>query len=200
MENIAVENHKRYCERLELYKKFGYDVEEERDFIIDKAKPVYGEILEIGTGKGHFAIALAKKGYRFTTIDASEGEQKIAQLNIKHLGLEKQVDFKIENAESLSFKNKAFDIIFSINMIHHLTNPLTVINELVRVVSAEGKIILSDFTKEGLELIDKVHASEGRKHGFTQANLYDIDKYFLSKSFKTNKLRNEFQEMLIVYH
>lgn len=196
----TTENHKRYLERIKLYKSFGYDAEGERNFIIEKAEPLYGEILEIGTGKGHLAIALAKKGYSFTTIDISDQEQKIARLSIKYLGLEKQVNFKIENAQKMSFGDKVFDIIFSANMVHHLKNPFKVIDELIRIVSFEAKIILSDFTKAGLELIDKVHAHEGRKHGFTQANLSDIGKYLSTKGFKIDKLRDEFQEILIAYH
>jgi len=194
------ENHKIYLERIQLYKSFGYDIEGERNFIIGKAEPLYGEILEIGTGKGHLAIALAKKGYRFTTIDVSSQEQEVARLNTKYLGLEKQVNFRIENAQKLSFGNETFDIIFSVNMVHHLTNPFKVIDELMRVVSFEGKIVLSDFTKEGLELIDKVHVTEGRKHDFTQAKLSDIGEYLITKGFKTDNARDEFQQILTVYN
>jgi 2-polyprenyl-3-methyl-5-hydroxy-6-metoxy-1,4-benzoquinol methylase len=200
LDKQVTENHKRYLERGEFYKSFGYDIQRERNFIIKKAEPLYGEILEIGTGKGYLAIALVKSGYSFTAVDVSDEEQKIARLNIEHLGLEKQVDFKIENAEGLSFEDGAFDIIFSVNMVHHLTRPTKVMDELARIVSFEGKIILSDFSKEGLAVIEKVHASEGRKHGFTAANLIDIEKYFLSKGFKTEKHRDEFQEILIAYH
>ena len=200
MSEAIIENHKRYLKRINLYKSFGYDIEGERNFIIGKAEPFGGEILEIGTGKGYLTIALAKKGYNFTTVDVSGQEQEYARLNIKSLGLEKQVNFKIENAEKLSLKDKTFDTIFSVNMVHHLRIFFKVIDELIRIVSFAGKIILSDFTKEGLELVDKVHASEGRKHGCTQANLFDINKYFLMKGFKTDKVRDEFQEILIAYY
>jgi len=195
-----VENHKRYLERISLYKSFGYDIEQEREFIIEKSEPLYGDILEVGTGKGHLAIALAKEGYRFTSIDVSDQEQEIAKLNIKYLGLEKQVNFKIENAKKLSFKDKAFDIIFAVNVVHHLTAPFEVIDELIRLVSFEGKIILSDFSREGLDLIDKVHKSEGRKHGLTQAKLDDIEGYLAGKDFKIEKYKSNFQEILIAYH
>ena len=71
MEKEVLENHKRYLERVKLYRSFGYDLEKERDFILDKSLPISGEILEIGTGKGHFALVLAKRGFRFTSIDIS---------------------------------------------------------------------------------------------------------------------------------
>jgi len=76
LDKEALANHKIYTERVNFYRSFGYDLEKERDFILDKSLPISGEILEIGTGKGHFALALAKRGYNFTSIDISAQEQK----------------------------------------------------------------------------------------------------------------------------
>jgi len=200
MDKEVLENHKRYLERKALYKNFGYDVDKERAFIIEKAQPVFGDILEVGTGKGHFALALAKEGYKFISVDISEEEQRIAKLNLRYFGLEKSVDFRIENAESLSFKDKSFDVIFAINALHHFINPYRVIDELVRLVKSKGKIILSDFTKEGLEFMDKIHTSEGRKHEVSNITLADIERYLIEKGFKIDKASSKFQEVLIAYH
>lgn len=200
MQEELLENNKRYLERINLYKGFGYDIEEERKLILDKAQPLYGDILEVGTGKGHFTIALAREGYRFTSIDISEEEQRFARFNIRYLDLEEFVDFRIENAEHLSFEDKSFDVIFSINTLHHLANPFKVIDELIRIVTFEGKIILSEFTKESLEIIDKVHASEGRIHPAGKSSLEDIENYLAQKKFKTERDRSRFQEVLTAYH
>ena len=131
MEKEVLENQKIYKQRMDLYRGFGYDIEKERDFIINQIEPIYGDLLEVGTGKGHFAIALAKRGYTLISVDVCDEEQRIARLNVKYLGLEKQVDFRIENAQSLSFEDDSFDIILSANMVHHLTKPLEVIDELI---------------------------------------------------------------------
>ena len=123
MDNEILENHKKYLERKALYKSLGYDVDKERDFILEQAKPLYGRILEAGTGKGHFALALAKAGYQFITFDISAEEQRFAKLNIAHFGFEKQVNFRIENGERTSFSEGSFDTVFSVNVLHHLRNP-----------------------------------------------------------------------------
>lgn len=200
MDKEVLENHQRYLERKNFYKELGCDIDKERKFILDKAQPIYGDILEAGTGKGHFALALAKEGYRFTTFDISEQEQKFARLNLKYFGLDHLVDFRIENGECLSFKDKSFDIIFSINTFHHLVNPYKVLGELIRLLSFEGKLILSDFTKEGMALMDKIHASEGRKHEVSKTTLADIERYLIENGFKTDKASSKFQEVLIAYH
>jgi len=200
LDNEVLENHKRYLERKALYKSFGCDIDQERAFVIEKAQPLYGDILEAGTGKGHFALALAKEGYRFTTFDISEEEQKFARLNLKYFGLEHLVDFRIENGECLSFKDKSFGIIFSINTFHHLENPYKVLDELIRLLSFEGKLILSDFNQAGMSLLDKIHASEGRKHKVSKTTLADIERYLIEKGFQIDKASSKFQEVLIAYH
>jgi len=200
LEEELLANHKRYLERKALYSSLGYDVDKERAFILEKALPLYGDILEAGTGKGHFALELAKAGYNFTTFDISETEQAFAKLNLRYFCLDKQVDFRIENGESLSFKDKSFDIIFSVNTLHHLTNPYKVIDEFLRVLSFEGKLVLSDFTQEGLALMDKIHVSEGNKHEVGKTTLYNIEEYLKGKGFRTSKASSKFQEVLIAQH
>ncbi|MFC1645818.1 class I SAM-dependent methyltransferase [Candidatus Omnitrophota bacterium] len=199
MEREVLENHKRYLERKKLYQSHGFDIDEERNFVLDKAEPLYGDILEVGTGKGHFTLTLAKEGYKFTSVDVSKDEQAIARLNLQYFGLENCVNFRIENAEHLSFGDKSFDIIFSINTVHHLDDPFKVIDELVRIVSFEGKIVLSDFTKYGFEILDKVHAAEDRVHEKAKFGLYDIEEYLGHKGFKIDRHESRFQEMLTAY-
>ncbi|MFZ2357476.1 MAG: hypothetical protein WAW67_06630 [Candidatus Omnitrophota bacterium] len=53
-----------YNERLKLFKEYGYDIPKSRKFILTKAKVSGGRILEVGTGRGHMAVALAKNGLK----------------------------------------------------------------------------------------------------------------------------------------
>lgn len=197
MKKEVLENHKIYLERVSFYRNFGYDLEAERDFIIDKSLPISGEILEIGTGKGHFALALAKRGYFFKSIDISSQEQEIAILNLKYFNLEKKVSFSIENAQSLSFPGQSFDTVFSINVFHHLENPLKVLSEITRVLRPGGKVVLSDFTDKGLEVINTCHASEGRKHDYFKHGLNEAKEYFSTMRFYITEFRSEVQRVLI---
>jgi len=199
LKDKLLENHKIYLERISFYKNFGYDIEKERKFIFEKSQPLYGSILEVGTGKGYFTLELAKERYNFTSVDISKEDQELARQNIKYHGLDKQVDFKIENAEHLSFEDKSYDIIFLINTIHHLAKPFKVVDELVRIVSFEGKIILSDFSKEGFRIMDKTHSHEGRTHESNSITLKDIKGHFLKKEFNVEEYGSRFQEMLIAY-
>jgi ubiquinone/menaquinone biosynthesis C-methylase UbiE len=192
------ENHKRYLERKTLYKSFGYDIEKERKFILDKAQPLYGDILEVGTGKGYMTVALAKEGYNFITIDISKEEQRFARLNVEYLGLGKHVDFRISDAEKMSFQDGSFDVIFSVNTLHHLLSPYKVIDELIRIFSDNGKIILSDFTEKGMEIIDKIHIEEGRRHEPGKTGFREIKEYLSKKGLTIVEHESALQKVLII--
>lgn len=197
MDKEVVENHKKYLERKALYKSFGYDVDEERDFILEQAKPLYGRILEAGTGKGHFSLALAKAGHSFVTFDISVEEQRFAKLNIAHFSFEKQVDFRIENGEHTSFSNGSFDVIFSVNVLHHLRNAYQVIDELIRVLSPKGKVILADFIEEGFKVMDKIHGLEGNTHEVGQVGLLDAEAHLIKNGFSVKKIKSMYQCVLV---
>lgn len=197
MKKEILENHKRYSERVDFYRSFGYDLEKERSFIVDKSLPISGEILEIGTGKGHFVLALANRGYNFVSIDISAQEQAIAKLNIQYLGLEKQCTFKIENAEQLNFSDRSFDTVFSVNVFYHLEKPLAVLDEIIRLLRPKGKVVLSDFNKKGLEIINMCHVHEGRTHNHFKNRLDEANDYFLHKGFIVNEFQSEVQRIVI---
>jgi len=197
LDKEVIENHKKYLERKALYKSLGYDVDKERGFILEQAKPVYGRILEAGTGKGHFALALAKAGYSFVTFDISPEEQRFAKLNIAHFGFQKQVDFKIENGERTSFADGSFDTVFSVNVLHHLRNPYQVIDDLIRLISSRGKLILADFTEEGFKVMDKIHGLEGNVHEVGKVGLADAESYLTKKIFSVKKSKSVYQCVLV---
>lgn len=198
MENIKNSFHN-YAERLGVYKKFGCDIEKEREFILEKAAPLSGKILEVGTGKGYMAITLARMGISFTTVDVSAEEQEFARQNIKHLKLEGLIDFRIEDAEKMSFDNDSYDIILSVNTLHHLKSPFKVIDECLRVLKPGGRFILSDFTKKGFGIIDLIHKMEGRLHAAHPAKLIDVKGHLEGKKVSFEEYFSKCQEVLIVH-
>jgi ubiquinone/menaquinone biosynthesis C-methylase UbiE len=198
MENELMDNHNRFLERTALYKKFGYDIEKERSSIIEMARPISGTILEAGTGKGYFALALAQKGFNFTSFDISETEQKYARLNLTYYGLEQQVHFDVADAESLPYADNYFHIIFAVNMIHHLSSVRKVCNELIRVLSPSGKIVLSDFNTRGFAILDKIHALDGRQHEVSAGTLTEV-KAIIKHGFKLEEHHGAIQDVLIAY-
>ena len=198
MDKKAAENHKLYMERLKLYKGYGYDTLKSREFFLKQVSPLYGRILDAGTGKGHMSLALAKAGYSLVSADISREEQKFARLNTAYYGLEDKVDFKIDDIEASNFKNESFDIIVCVCLMHHLKMPLKAVSELFRILKLKGRILLSDFSKEGLDLIAKIHSDEGRVHTATIIGLSKIEAYLGKKSIRFKKIKDKFHEILLI--
>ena len=194
------DNHKKYVERLEVYKQYGYNTHAERQFILNIAQPLAGSILEVGTGKGHMTVALAQAGLRFTTVDKSEEEQRFARLNIEYLGLQDQVTFEIEDAEHMRFTDGSYDKIISVNIVHHLERPYAVMDEMTRVNATRGRIIISEFTPEGFEIVNAVHAKEGKSHSQGSVTLGDVGEYLVKKGYALKKVRSTFQEVIVAYN
>jgi 2-polyprenyl-3-methyl-5-hydroxy-6-metoxy-1,4-benzoquinol methylase len=197
MEKEIIENHNRFLERVALYRKYGYDIEKERAFIIEKARPISGAILEAGTGKGYFTLALAREGFNFTSFDVSAAEQQYARLNLMYHSLEHQVHFDVADAEYLDYGNSYFDVIFAVNMIHHLSSVRKVCDEFIRILSLKGKIVLSDFNNKGFAILDKIHAYEGRRHEVGVGTMNEIKAKLIERGFVLKEYCSEIQDVLV---
>lgn len=188
---------KRIFERKKLFLKYGYDLDREREAILEQASPLSGKILEAGTGKGHFASALAKCGFSFTSFDISKEESDVAKLYLEFQLLDHFVDLRVENGERLSFKDKSYDMVFSINTLHHFAEPPKVLDELVRVLKPGGKLVLSDFTEKGFETMDRIHALEGNVHERGTLSIPEAADYLRKKKYRVKRTATSFHQTII---
>ena len=198
LDKKILENHKLYLDRINLFKEYGWDFILERDNIIKKALPIEGKILEIGAGKGYFTIELAKHDINFISVDNNIEELELAKLNIKYYGLEDKVTFEKMDSENLEFDDESIDAVFSVNMLHHLEKPFAGAAEMWRVLKKGGKLILSDFTSNGFDVIDKIHKSEGKTHPANSVFIDDIKKYLNDKAEKILRTKTDFQDTIII--
>ncbi|MFA6357997.1 MAG: class I SAM-dependent methyltransferase [Candidatus Omnitrophota bacterium] len=181
-------------DKLKLFKRFGYDIPKTRKEVVLKAK-LSGRILEVGTGKGHLAVALAQKGLKVISIDMDRKAQQVARENLKMLRLDKQVTLKIMNAERLAYKNSFFDGVISVNFLHHARNPLKCIEEMVRVT--KNILVLVDLNKKGARIMDKVHALEGHSHPRSGVPFKNLGILLKNARMQVKTYRNTCETVLI---
>lgn len=158
------ENHQRLLEREAVYKSYGYDSAKSIAFVLSKARPLSGRILEIGTGKGRFLTALLQKARHVTTVDLDRAEQRFARLNMAYAGCTRKARFVHADAAHLSFRSNHFDAVVSFNALHHLEDWKSVLEEALRVLKPTGKLVLADFNERGFRIFDNLHHAEGRTH------------------------------------
>src|SRR5436190_22204650 len=107
-------------------------------------------VLDAGTGTGHRLIeaAAAFKNTRFTAVDISETPLAIARRAAVHEGVE-NVEFRLANLMEDGQTLGAFDVILSMGVIHHLSDPATGIRNLVRNLADDGSLFLYIYGKHG---------------------------------------------------
>ena len=191
------ENHKQFSERVCVYRKKGLDYAESRRFMLEKVKPLSGSILEIGTGTGYTTLALAGAGHEVVSIDKDKEVLKIAASNLAYLNLLSKVKFYIMDGKSLSFEDKSFNNIFAVNLFHHIDGINKMLAEIDRVLSVNGKILLADFNKRGMKIIESVHKQEGRLHENKAVTQSYVRSYFHDLGYDLKNFDNRYHWIVI---
>jgi ubiquinone/menaquinone biosynthesis C-methylase UbiE len=111
-----------------------------------------GRILDVGTGSGQVPLELA---YAFPEadvvgIDLSEPLLELARSAAKKAGLEARLSFRKGDVQEMPFFDHSFDVVVSLNTLHVVDNPVTMLNEMERVLSPVGILLLSDIKRSWL--------------------------------------------------
>jgi len=140
-----------------LFKRYGYDMEQARQKVLERAGEVSQPVLDVGTGPGRMAYTLAKMGFRVASIDISKEAQEVAKIYAKRFGVLSKIKFISMDAQKLRFKNESFSTTISANLLHDVKNPDKVMQEMIRVTKRGGRVIVSDLNKKGKDLVNKVY-------------------------------------------
>jgi len=143
-------------------------IKEDIENIIDTGFDSSFKVYDFATGGGRIAALLTRMGFNVATCDITFilRDEAEARITNKYMG---QVEFLKENLELLSFEDNSIVNIVSANTFHHLDNPIKCLNELIRIHSGQGALLLTDFTKEGYDLMD-IHHQNKYSHGHPRGN------------------------------
>jgi ubiquinone/menaquinone biosynthesis C-methylase UbiE len=193
----AADGHSSLVARNAVYLRYGWDVERSISFVLSKALPLTGHVLEIGTGKGRFLAALLRHAPRVTTIDLNPAEQRVARANVAYERPPGRVTFRIVDAENLPWKAGSFDAVVSMNALHHIRNPSHVVDEAIRVARPSGKIVLADFNKKGFSIMEKLHLDEQRIHACVPYRIRDLVERFAARGWAAVVSSGDCQDLLV---
>lgn len=114
---------------------------EERRRVIEFVRPQGKAILDLCTGKGRFAIELARAGAaRVVAVDISREMLNIASARAEEAGVGRIVEFKLAKADDTGERGSSFDAAVCIQALMHVPDPAAVIRELARVTRPRGSI------------------------------------------------------------
>jgi demethylmenaquinone methyltransferase / 2-methoxy-6-polyprenyl-1,4-benzoquinol methylase len=136
----------RAYDRMGALLSFGQDPRWRRA-LIDAVDPRPGQrILDVATGTGLVAFALARRGATVTGLDQSE--QMLAGARnraAKHPDLVGQLTFIQGEAERLPFADDHFDALSFTYLLRYVDDPAATMRELARVVRPGGRIGMVEF-------------------------------------------------------
>ena len=149
-----------------------------RRFILEKAQLLKGDILEIGSGKGYTSLSLARAGFKFAAIDTDRESLKITALNLAYEKLLTHARLYVMDGKKLTFPDHSFNSVVIVGLFHHISEIDRMLFEAGRVLRPNGKLVLADFNKNGMKVIDSVHQKEGRTHEDSGVSKDDVCSYF----------------------
>lgn len=98
---------------------------------IDRLVPIApgDRVLEVGSGQGHLARAIAARGVDVVGIDANPSAMEVSGGDlVRHM-----------RAESLEFDDESFDVVISVHAIEHIPPLEEAFAEMVRVLRLGGR-------------------------------------------------------------
>ena len=154
-----------HYERVGAVMSFGQDPRWRRalvDFIAPRAGM---RILDVATGTGMVAFALAARGAEVVGLDQSEAMLGAAHARLERTpGLAGRLSFVPGEAEALPYEDGAFDALSFTYLLRYVDHRTATMRELARVVKPGGRIAMVEFGVPGdptMRALWRVHTRAG---------------------------------------
>lgn len=121
--------------------------------VFDQSKPVYGDVLEIGSGTGQLTWGLAHR-FPFMSVSACDISTKFLQQAAGVVGESKvPVRYYACDANFLPFRDGSFDMVVGHSVLHHFIDYQKIIHHLGRLLRPGGQAIFYEPVLQGKMII-----------------------------------------------
>src|SRR4051795_11101561 len=117
-----------------------------KDRFVARVKPRAGEeILDMAGGTGDVAFRMTRRGALLTVADINADMLEVGKERARRRGLT-GLSWKVENAERLTFADRAFDAYTIVFGIRNVTNISAALREAHRVLNRGGRFYCMEFS------------------------------------------------------
>lgn len=145
---------------------------------IVKDNGAFGNLLDIATGGGHVANALAPYFQKVTALDLTDDMLKEAERFIRSNGHE-NVDFVQGDAEQTPFPDESFDVVTCRIAAHHFPAVDRFVSEVFRVLKSGGLFVLVDNVAPENNEYDEFYNSVEKKRDPSHFRAYKKSEWII---------------------
>lgn len=121
-----------------------------------------GTVLDVATGRGDFVATLQEVCKDFDVIIGID-QSNVSLNNENEQFKDNRIKFMQMDAINMKFDNNSFDSVTISNSLHHFANPLSVLEEMKRVLKPNGNFIVNEMVCDNLS---KEQISHKKIHHF----------------------------------
>jgi len=136
-------------------------------------------ILDVGTGSGRMLLQLLKRGCSVVSGDINPEALTRAWERLGDLA--NKPIMVILDAHKIQFDDASFNAVTLVNAIHEMDDPIGALNEITRVLTPYGKILVVEFTSQGFEMMELHNKMQGQgEHPKGDMSTEQINHYLVS--------------------
>lgn len=166
-----------------LKQNCGFDTLAARAECLRLAGAVEGlRVLDVGTGGGLMAAAIARGGAVVTSVDIQFAVVLRARESLKAAGaaVAGRSRLAVADAAQLPFRSGSFDAVFAFDSMHHMPDCGATVREMERVLKPGGRLVVADLNPRGLAAIRSLNAQRGETHYENPCRLEELSRILQS--------------------
>jgi len=114
------------------------------------------KVLDIGTGVGEFITLLKENLPSYEMITGIDIEERVIEMARKNFD-DPSINLEVMNGESMDYEDESFDLVCLSNSIHHLPHIKKSFDEMKRVTSTDGYILINEMFKDNQSEEQQTH-------------------------------------------
>jgi len=142
------------------------------------------DFLEIGCSSGPVLKHISKK-YKVNAVgtDVDKEQIRLAENSTKDLD---NITFLVSDATNLPFEDRSFDIVLSINVLHHIYNWMDALKEIDRVLKNGGYLVFAELLDtKWKQRIGRFYSRQA--YGITTMD--DLNLFIATNNYSTLRFR-----------